>query len=183
MPTKAKFGGCTTSGWVMRVRWLRKALENLDHAADYIAQDNRSAAQALIEEVFRMTDLLADNPNLGRPGRVHATRELVMAHYPYIIPYRVRNGFVEILRVLHTSRQWPETLYVFSSYWAGEATQPSTPRKNNLRISRHSARDSALFRPRCSNSFWHLIRSEWSLYFCQPAGAHIHFVARLPWHV
>lgn len=88
----------------MRVKWLRKALANLDHAADYIAKDNRAA------EAFRLTDLLADNPDLGRPGRVPGTRELVMTHYPYIIPYRVRSGGVEVLRVFHAARQWPDNL-------------------------------------------------------------------------
>jgi toxin ParE1/3/4 len=95
---------------MMQVRWLRKALANLDQAADYIAQDNRAAAAAIVKEAFRLTDLLADNPNMGRPGRVPGTRELVMAHYPYIIPYRIRNGWVEVLRVFHAARRWPETL-------------------------------------------------------------------------
>lgn len=30
-----------------------------------------------------------------------------MTGYPYIIPYRVKDGAVEILRVFHTSRRWP----------------------------------------------------------------------------
>ncbi|QSA95717.1 type II toxin-antitoxin system RelE/ParE family toxin [Methylococcus sp. EFPC2] len=94
----------------MRVKWLRKALFNLDSAAEYIAQNNRMAAQAMVAEAFRLTGLLADNPDLGRPGRVPGTRELVMAHYPYVIPYRIRNGSVEVLRVFHASRQWPESL-------------------------------------------------------------------------
>ena len=38
------------------------------------------------------------------------TRELVIRNLPYIIPYRVRENFIEILRVLHTSRRWPGKL-------------------------------------------------------------------------
>jgi plasmid stabilization system protein ParE len=41
---------------------------------------------------------------------VLGTRELVIEGLPYIIPYRVRDNHVEILRVLHTARRWPEKL-------------------------------------------------------------------------
>ena len=36
------------------------------------------------------------------------TRELVVAETPYIIPHRVRGDAVEILRVFHAARKWPE---------------------------------------------------------------------------
>ena len=92
----------------MRVRWLRRALLNLDQEASYIAQDNPKAAA---EFVFHLRDsalMLGEQTNLGRPGRIHGTRELVVSNLPYIIPYRVRNNTVEILRVFHTARKWPE---------------------------------------------------------------------------
>ena len=94
----------------MRVKWLRKALANLDEAADYIAQDNPRAARAMAAEAFRLTDLLTDNPSLGRAGRIPGTRELTMPCHPYIIPYRIRSGCVEVLRFFHEARQWPEAL-------------------------------------------------------------------------
>ncbi|MDP2196877.1 MAG: type II toxin-antitoxin system RelE/ParE family toxin [Rhodocyclaceae bacterium] len=45
---------------------------------------------------------------MGRPGRVPGTRELVVTRFPYILPYRVREQAVEILRIFHTSRKWPQ---------------------------------------------------------------------------
>jgi toxin ParE1/3/4 len=39
---------------------------------------------------------------------VPGTRELVVTRFPYILPYRVREQAVEILRVFHTSRKWPQ---------------------------------------------------------------------------
>jgi toxin ParE1/3/4 len=54
--------------------------------------------------------LLADNPHMGRPGRVPGTRELVVTRTPYIVPYRVRGDTLEILRVYHGARRWPDTL-------------------------------------------------------------------------
>jgi plasmid stabilization system protein ParE len=47
---------------------------------------------------------------MGRAGRVTGTRELVVAGTPYIVPYRVRVEAVEILRVFHAARKWPEKL-------------------------------------------------------------------------
>ena len=92
----------------MRVRWLRVALANLDAEAEYIAEDNPAAAGRVVQRIFHAVNLLAENPAIGRAGRVAGTRELVVAETPYIIPYRVRGNVVEILRVFHASRKWPE---------------------------------------------------------------------------
>jgi toxin ParE1/3/4 len=92
----------------VRVRWLKAALANLDAEADYIAEDNPAAAGRVVQRIFRAVNLLAENPAMGRAGRVAGTRELVVAETPYIIPYRVRGDAVEILRVFHAARKWPE---------------------------------------------------------------------------
>jgi len=92
----------------MRVKWLRTALTNLDEIADFIAQDNPKAAHQVVAHIYKQVEILADQPALGRLGRIHGTRELVIGGLPFIIPYRVRAGKVEILRVLHSARQWPK---------------------------------------------------------------------------
>ena len=53
-------------------------------------------------------DLLSEHPKLGAPGRVPGTRELMIPKTPYIVPYRVRGSRIEIARVYHTSRRWPD---------------------------------------------------------------------------
>jgi len=92
----------------MRLRWLRLALRNLDEEAAYIATDDPAAAQVVVERVLRAVAMLADQPALGRPGRVPGTRELVVPRTRYVVPYRVRGSAVDILRVFHTSRRLPE---------------------------------------------------------------------------
>jgi toxin ParE1/3/4 len=82
-------------------------LANLDAEAEYIAEDNPAAVQ----KIFRAVDLMKKEPAMGRAGRVAGTRELVVAETPYIIPYRVRGDAVEILRVFHAAREWPEKFY------------------------------------------------------------------------
>lgn len=92
----------------MRVRWLRKALRNLDEEAGYIANDDSAAARIVVERVLSAVAMLAQQPDMGRPGRVPGTRELVVPRTRYIVPYRVRGDAVEILRVFHTSRRLPQ---------------------------------------------------------------------------
>jgi len=91
----------------MRVRWLRTALANVDEEAAHIAADDLAAAQAVVQRVLDAVALLERQPNLGRPGRVPGTRELVVPKTRYIVPYRVRADVIEILRVFHTSRRLP----------------------------------------------------------------------------
>jgi toxin ParE1/3/4 len=54
--------------------------------------------------------LLPDNPEMGRPGRVPGTRELVIPSTPFIVPYRLDGNTIQILRVFHGARRWPESI-------------------------------------------------------------------------
>jgi addiction module RelE/StbE family toxin len=93
----------------MRVRWTRKALDNLDSAVEYIAADKPRAAAGVARKILSAAESLADQPGMGRPGRVAGTRELVVSGLPYILPYVEKNGTIIILRVLHTAMKWPKT--------------------------------------------------------------------------
>jgi toxin ParE1/3/4 len=92
----------------MRVRWLRKALRNLDEEATYVSADDPAAALVALQRVLHAVAMLEAQPGMGRPGRVPGTRELVVVKTRYIVPYRVRGDVVEVLRVLHTSRRPPQ---------------------------------------------------------------------------
>ena len=92
----------------MRVRWLRRTLRNLDEEAEYIARDDPDAAARIVDRIATSIERLATHPALGRTGRVPGTRELIVSGAPYVVPYRVRDETVEILRVFHGARKWPE---------------------------------------------------------------------------
>jgi addiction module RelE/StbE family toxin len=95
----------------LRLRWTRLAEQDLEAIAEYVGQDSpAAAARVVLELIDQAATLLPAHPAIGRPGRVLGTRELVIGHLPYIIAYRVRDRDVEILRVLHTSRAWPDHL-------------------------------------------------------------------------
>ena len=94
----------------MQIKWLRKALKNLDDEAEYIAQEDPHAARLVVHRIVQAVSLLSANPALGHPGRVPGTYELAIPKTRYIVPYRVRPRLqrIEILRVFHTSRKPPE---------------------------------------------------------------------------
>jgi toxin ParE1/3/4 len=92
----------------MRVKWLRNALLNLDEEATYIAAEDPTAARLVAQRIIEAVALLAEQPAMGRPGRVVGTRELLVPKTRYLIPYRIRADQVEILRVFHTSRKPPK---------------------------------------------------------------------------
>ena len=92
----------------MKLVWTRLAHSDRGAIRTYIAQDNPAAALALDTHLSRTVRHLATHPDLGRPGRVVGTRELVV-HANYIAVYDVVRDTVRILRVLHAARQWPLT--------------------------------------------------------------------------
>lgn len=94
----------------MIIRWLDDAVNDLQSIRNYIAQDNQIAAKRVVKKILHATDILPEQPGIGRQGRVSNTRELIISSTPYIVPYRVKNNAIEILRVFHCAMQWPESL-------------------------------------------------------------------------
>jgi toxin ParE1/3/4 len=90
-----------------RLEWAAPALDDLQAAGEYIAQDNPTAARRMASRVIEAVELLQDQPNLGRPGRLADTKELVVSGTPFVVVYRVRKGDVHIIRLLHHSLCWP----------------------------------------------------------------------------
>jgi toxin ParE1/3/4 len=92
----------------MIVGWTDEALDDLAELRAYIARDNPAAALRVTLAIIQsVEEMLPDHPYIGRPGRVPGTRELVIQRTPYIVPYRVQDNRIEILRVYHAARRWP----------------------------------------------------------------------------
>ena len=84
------------------------AIADLFEIWSFIAEDNPPAAERVEQAVFHACQLLADSPLLGKirtdltllPVRVWP----VQAFFTYLIVYRPETKPLQILRVLHTSR-------------------------------------------------------------------------------
>ena len=94
----------------MNILWSPEAIDDLTSLRAYIAEDNPAAAQEVALHIIQnIEQLLPNNPQMGRPGRVPGTRELVIPKTPFVIPYRLQRNVIQILRVYHGARRGPES--------------------------------------------------------------------------
>lgn len=95
----------------MKIIWLTEASIALDQEYDYIFRQNPAAAKRVFERIVASTQRLEIFPESGRTGQIAGTRELIVPGLPYIVIYRIIKNQVQILRVFHTSRNWPELFH------------------------------------------------------------------------
>jgi toxin ParE1/3/4 len=89
--------------------WSPEAIADLESLRAYIEQDDPAAARRVaLHIIHNVETLLPDHPDMGRPGRVSGTRELVIPKTPFIVPYRLEGNRIQILRVFRGARRWPE---------------------------------------------------------------------------
>ncbi len=89
----------------MKVIWSRRALRDVEHIRDYIAQDSSAYAQPFIERLLHATRHLPQFPHSGRAmpeADGLSIREVIYQGYRII--YRLRPDTIEIVMVVHGSR-------------------------------------------------------------------------------
>ena len=95
----------------MTLIWSPGSIQDLISLRAHIAEHDPAAAKRVaLHVLYCVEHLLSENPQLGAPGRVPGTREFIIPKTPYIVPYRIRGTTIEITRVYHSSRRWPERL-------------------------------------------------------------------------
>lgn len=93
----------------MIVIWSPEAIDDLTSLRAYIAEDSRAAAQRIALHILHdVEELLPRSPEMGRPGRIPGTRELVIPKTPFIVPYRIQGQTIQVLRIYHGARRWPD---------------------------------------------------------------------------
>ena len=87
------------------------AERDLSDIAEFISRENSYAALKVLLRIERTIDLLLERPFLGpevvRPRRP-GLRKMTVA--PYIIIYRLIDDTLQVVRVLHSSRDLDEEL-------------------------------------------------------------------------
>ena len=91
----------------MKVVWSRRAIRHLVYLREYIEKDSEQNAALVAKRILKAVELLQSHPEIGRPGRIVGTRELVVPDTPYIVPYRVRRERLELIAVFHGRQNWP----------------------------------------------------------------------------
>jgi toxin ParE1/3/4 len=90
----------------VKLVWTRLAQEDRRVIREHIASDNPNAALVIDGLISEKAARLVNVPEMGKRGRVPETRELVV-HRSYVLIYAIKADQVQVLRVLHTARQWP----------------------------------------------------------------------------
>jgi toxin ParE1/3/4 len=86
------------------VKVAAAAEEDLKEIWSYVAEYNPEAAGKLIKEITRRFAILRDHPHMGREQDKLLVNLRSFAVKNYIIFYQPCEGGIEILRVLHGSR-------------------------------------------------------------------------------
>lgn len=89
----------------MKIRLTKAAIRDLREARAYIATDDPEAALKVISMLDKAIALIGEKPQIGRPIQSQSAREWSVPRLPYVIPYRVSDGVIEIIRIYHTSRK------------------------------------------------------------------------------
>jgi len=94
----------------LKIFWSPLAVERLENIYDFIAKDNISAAQNLIENIFNKVETLSKNAERGR--KIPETdrediRKLFEGEYRII--YRIENKNIFILTIRNFKQLLPET--------------------------------------------------------------------------
>ena len=92
----------------MKLAWTKSAVTDLAEIHDHIARERPAAAIRVAQEILAQVESLITHPQRGRVGRVAGTRELPIGRYPYFVPYRIHGSEIQLLRVLHDRRDWPD---------------------------------------------------------------------------
>lgn len=89
------------------INWTPLAEAQAGEIHRYIAADSVAAADRQLDLILESIYRLSLFPEKSRPGRVEATRELVVPGTPYIVVYRLQPAGIQILSILHGARRWP----------------------------------------------------------------------------
>lgn len=81
----------------MKLRFTRRATENLTHIADFIRAENPVAAVAVRNAIYESLQLLLLFPQLGRRQSTEGVRKLVTQRFAYLVYYLVDHTADEIV--------------------------------------------------------------------------------------
>jgi len=92
----------------MKIIWSPLAIDRTTEIAEYIAQDNPSAAMIWVETLFDKVEILKSSPKSGRvvpESNRDDIRELIYGNYRII--YRVDKKILSVLTIRHGKQILP----------------------------------------------------------------------------
>lgn len=87
----------------------RRTLQALSEVLEYYESQQSGLGARFLRAYDAQIDRLRDMPKIGRNGRVFGTRELIMQEFPFLVVYRVRKDYLEIVRLIHQAMKYPKS--------------------------------------------------------------------------
>jgi toxin ParE1/3/4 len=91
----------------MKLVWSRGFRDQLRREYEFIYERNPTAAESVVDRIYKASRRLGDFAQSGRSWRVPGTWELAIPGLPYMVIYRIKDESVEVLALFHTSREVP----------------------------------------------------------------------------
>jgi plasmid stabilization system protein ParE len=91
--------------WPVNVRYIRRALVQIDEALSYIEARSPEGATHVRDRVLALISLIEKRPYAGRATSRRNVRRVSANPYPYLIDYRVNETEIVILRFRHSARR------------------------------------------------------------------------------
>lgn len=93
----------------MKLVWLGSARRDLENIRHYYSKEaGREVSARVLQKIVHSAKLLIDQPYLGQASAISdEIREWQVTKLPYLLPYRIVDDRIEILRVFHESQQQP----------------------------------------------------------------------------
>lgn len=92
----------------MHVRFSNRAETDLHEIKKYLEPLSPQGLERILSAVFTTSGQLESFPFLGRAGRVADTFEITVPRTPFFLVYTIPDEtFIDIERIMHTSRRYP----------------------------------------------------------------------------
>ena len=95
----------------MRLELSQRFRDDLRQSCLFIRQENPRAARMVRDHVLKAIKLLKQFPESGRSWRSPGTWELMIPGLPYFVVYEIREDYVVILKLFHTSRDLSDQVH------------------------------------------------------------------------
>lgn len=91
---------------MLDLNWEAGALLQYEMLIQFVRDRNEPAAEALARRIDESVERACLFPEVGRPGRIIGTRELIV-HPNYVVVYRITDTAIDVLRLLHARQLYP----------------------------------------------------------------------------
>ena len=72
--------------------------------SDYLKDHHPRYRQATMRKLYEKIRAWKETPDIGRPGCIEGTREILFSPMPYVAVYRVHKQTIEVWRIWHTAQ-------------------------------------------------------------------------------